>query len=249
MRAARRRALVTYLTAGYPDPASCVEVLRGLEQAGSDVIEVGVPFSDPIADGPIIQASSQRALGYGVTFERTGAHRRLRTEVPVVLSRTSSAHRRGRRGSRARGGRRRAGRLVTDLPLGADAERERGLGWSSRVRTARRADDAPRRMAKIAEQGRVSSISSAASASRGCEPSPPGLADTVARLRSVATLPICVGFGVSKPEQARAVASMADGVVVGSAIVRAAGEGPDAAVRLTRGLRAAIDAADREGPA
>ena len=71
LRAEGRRALVCYVTAGHPDPASSVALLRGIESAGADVIELGIPFSDPMADGPIIQASSQRALDHGMTLART----------------------------------------------------------------------------------------------------------------------------------------------------------------------------------
>ena len=81
-----RRALVAYATAGYPDRGASLELLRGLESAGADVVEVGVPFSDPIADGPIIQASSQRALEQGMTFDRTlKLIAEANVGIPVVL--------------------------------------------------------------------------------------------------------------------------------------------------------------------
>src|SRR5689334_3419112 len=86
LRADRRRALVPYVTAGHPDPSRSLELLRRLEGAGADVIEVGVPFSDPLADGPIIQASSQRALEHGMVFDRVLeliSNAQLR--IPVVL--------------------------------------------------------------------------------------------------------------------------------------------------------------------
>ncbi len=86
LRDAGRRALVCYVTAGHPDPATSVALLRGIESAGADVIELGVPFSDPMADGPIIQASSQRALDHGMTLGRTlDLIRDARVRVPVVL--------------------------------------------------------------------------------------------------------------------------------------------------------------------
>jgi tryptophan synthase alpha chain len=86
LRAAGRGALVAYVTAGYPDAASSLALLRGMEAAGADVIEIGVPFSDPIADGPIIQASSQRALEQGVTFAGTlELIAAARPRIPVVL--------------------------------------------------------------------------------------------------------------------------------------------------------------------
>ncbi|MFN2566207.1 MAG: tryptophan synthase subunit alpha [Gemmatimonadaceae bacterium] len=247
LRAAGRRALVTYLTAGFPDPASSLELLRGLDEAGADVIEVGVPFSDPIADGPIIQASSQRALEHGMSFDRTlrlVADARLRVPVvlftylnPLVAAGDDALERAAEAGVH--------GVLVTDLPLGADVDREAWLGSGPLAFVRLVAPTTPRaRMAKIAEHGRgfVYLISRLGVTGLRDE-LPPELAHTVARLRGVTALPICVGFGVSSPAHARAVAEMADGVVVGSAVVRAAAEAPENAVRLTRTLRDAIDAA------
>lgn len=251
LRAEGRRALVTYLTAGYPDPASSVEVLQGLEDAGADVVEVGVPFSDPIADGPIIQASSQRALEHGVTFERTLeiiAAAQLRVPVvlftylnPLVAAGAGALERAADAGAH--------GVLVTDLPLGADADREAWLGEGPLAFVRLVAPTTPQaRMAKIAEHGRgfVYLISRLGVTGLRDELAPE-LAETVKRLRDVTALPICVGFGISRPEQASAVAAMADGVVVGSAVVRAAADGPDSAIRLARSLRAAIDGVPPQG--
>jgi tryptophan synthase alpha chain len=245
LRARGRRALVVYVTAGYPDPVSSVELLRGLESAGADVVEVGVPFSDPIADGPIIQASSQRALEQGVTFDRTLeliAEARVRNPVvlftylnPLVAAGPDALERAADAGAH--------GILVTDLPLGADDEREAWLASGPLAFVRLVAPTTPRaRMARIAKQGRgfVYLISRLGVTGERDE-LPPELAETVAQLRGVTDLPICVGFGISRPEQARAVAAMADGVVVGSAVVRASADGADSALRLTRTLREAID--------
>ena len=253
LRAAGRRALVAYLTAGFPDPASSVELLRALEEAGADVVEVGVPFSDPIADGPIIQASSQHALRHGVTFDRTlslVAEAGLHVPVvlftylnPLVAAGADALERAAEAGAH--------GVLVTDLPLGADPEREAWLGSGPLAFVRLVAPTTPRaRMATIAQHGRgFVYLISRLGVTGVRDELPPGLADTVTRLRGVTDLPICVGFGISRPEQARAVAAMADGVVVGSAVVRAAAEGPDQAARLTRALREAIDEAPRSRPA
>jgi tryptophan synthase alpha chain len=247
LRAEGRRALVAYLTAGHPDPASSLEALRGLQSAGADVIEVGVPFSDPIADGPIIQASSQRALEHGVTFERTlELIAAAALDVPVVLftylnplvaAGPNALHQAADAGAH--------GVLVTDLPLGADAEREAWLGSGPLAFVRLVAPTTPRaRMAKIAEHGRgFVYLISRLGVTGVRDELPPELEETVGRLRSVASLPVCVGFGISRPEQARAVAAMADGVVVGSALVRAAGQGVDQVVELARELRKAVDAA------
>jgi len=246
LRTENRRALVCYVTAGHPDRAQSLALLRGLAEAGADVLELGVPFSDPVADGPVIQASSQRALEQGMTLD--GALDLLaeaRLPVPVVLfsylnpviaagplvlerAKAAGAH----------------GVLITDLPVGADPAREAWFGSGPLEFVRLVAPTTPReRMALIATHGRgfvylisrlgVTGMRDSVSAD---------LPATIARLRSVCTLPICVGFGISTPEQARTVGALADGIVVGSAIVQAAGIGVDRAVALARTLRAALDA-------
>ena len=247
LRGAGRRGLVTYLTAGYPDPGTCVELLRALESSGADVIEVGVPFSDPIADGPVIQASSQRALEHGMTFDRSLellATARLSVPVvlftylnPLVAAGPNALDRAAEAGAH--------GVLVTDLPLGADAARESWIGSGPLAFVRLVAPTTPRdRMTKIAEHGRgFVYLISRLGVTGVRDDVPSDLADTIGRLRGVTTLPICVGFGIARPEQAAVVAAMADGVVVGSAVVREAAAGPERVADLTRRLRAAIDGA------
>jgi tryptophan synthase alpha chain len=251
LRAADRRALVAYVTAGFPDRSSSLELLRGLESAGVDVVEVGVPFSDPIADGPIIQASSQRALEQGMTFNRTlELIDEANIGVPVVLfTYLNPLAAAGADALERSAGAGVHGVLVTDLPLGADESREAWLGSGPLAFVRLVAPTTPReRMARIAEHGRgFVYLISRLGVTGVRDELPPELAGTVARLRSVTKLPICVGFGISRPEQARAVATMADGVVVGSAIVRASAEGPDTAFRFTRSLRQAMDATAAAG--
>ena len=245
LRAAGRRALVCYVTAGHPDGARSLDLVHGLAGAGADVIEIGVPFSDPVADGPVIQASSQQALDQGMTLD--GALELVaeaRLDIPVVLFSylnpiiaagpkvLDRAHDAGV-----------AGVLVTDLPVGSDAPREAwfGAGPLDFVRLV--APTTPlARMALIAGHGRgfVYLISRLGVTGMHAE-----LASTlpasIAQLRSVCSLPICVGFGISTPAQARAVGALADGIVVGSAIVQAAGRSVAEAVALTRTLRSALD--------
>jgi len=240
-----QKALVCYVTAGHPDPVRSRDLLRGLEDAGADVIEVGVPFSDPMADGPVIQASSQVALGHGVNLSRTldlvhGAA----LDVPVVLfsylnpvltAGPDALTRAAQAGV--------SGILITDLPVGADPEREQWLGGGPLDFVRLVAPTTPvERMGAIARHGSgfVYLISRLGVTGERAEV-PPELPATVARLRGTTTLPICVGFGISRPADARAVADLCDGVVVGSAIVRAAGESVGAATALVRSLRAAID--------
>ena len=132
LRAESRRALVCYVTAGHPSPSATIELLEGLEEAGADVIELGVPFSDPVADGPVIQESSAAALANGVTLDSSlGLLGEARVSVPVVLftylnpllaAGPDVLNRASEAGV--------AGILVTDLPLGADPQREAWLAAS-----------------------------------------------------------------------------------------------------------------------
>ncbi len=242
-----RRALVCYVTAGHPDPAKSLELLRGLESAGADVVEVGVPFSDPMADGPVIQGSSQRAIEHGVTLNRTlEIIAEAKLSIPVVLFSYLNPLLAGGADVLARA---RAagvhGVLVTDLPVGADAEREAWFGQSGLdfVRLVAPTTPAPR-MAEIARHGGgFVYLISRMGVTGERDSLSSELPDTVARLRSATSLPICIGFGISTPEQAAAVARLGDGVIVGSAIVRAAERSVAEAIALTASLRAAIDAA------
>ena len=240
-----RRALVCYVTAGHPDRARSLETLRALEEGGADIIELGVPFSDPIADGPIIQASSQQALENGMTYdgvvELIGAAD-LRPPVvlfsylnPILAAGPGALTRAAEAGA--------AGILVTDIPVGADPEREEWLGSSPLDFIRLVAPTTPaERMAEIARHGSgFVYLISRLGVTGVQETTDTSLPATVQRLRAATTLPICVGFGISNPQQARVVSELADGVVVGSALVRAAGNGADEVLKLTRSLREALD--------
>jgi len=236
---------VPYVTAGHPSAAATLELLAGLEGAGADVMEVGVPFSDPMADGPIIQASSQRALAGGMTFDGVLALvARARLGVPVVLfSYLNPLLAAGRDALTRAADAGVHGVLVTDLPVGADLELERWFGEGPLAFVRLVAPTTPQsRMAEIARHGSgFVYLISRLGVTGLRDHLPAELPDTVARLRRETVLPICVGFGVSRPEQARAVAEVADGVAVGSAIVRAADDSVESAVTLAAALRAAID--------
>jgi tryptophan synthase alpha chain len=245
LRRQDRRALVVYVTAGFPTIEASRELLAALPSAGADVIEVGVPFSDPLADGPTIQASSQRALENGMSLagalELTAA---AAPSVPTVLftylnpllsaGETVLA-------SIADAGV--SGLLVTDLPLGADPERERWIS-DSRLAFVRLVAPTtpPERVAQITRYGSGFVYAISRLGVTGARPAlSSSVRDTVERIRAVTTLPVCVGFGVATPDHARKLGSVADGVVVGSAIVEAAALGLDAALSLTRTLREALD--------
>lgn len=233
------------MTAGHPDRACSLDLLRGLADAGADVIEVGVPFSDPLADGPVIQASSQAALDGGMTF---GGALELVAEasvgVPVVLfgylnpflaAGSDMLQRVKRSGC--------DGVLITDLPLGADSELEGRFAASDLDFIRLMAPTTPsHRMAEIARSGSgfVYLISRLGVTGMRSDIAPE-LEATIDAVRAVTPLPVCVGFGVSTPAQAATVARMADGVVVGSAIVKAAGVSVSTALKLVRDLRDGID--------
>lgn len=240
-----RKALVPYVTAGHPTPDRSVDLLRALEGAGADVIEVGVPFSDPMADGPVIQASSQAALEQGMTLERTlELVREAGVSVPLVLfsylnpivaAGPAVLERAAAAGFH--------GILLTDLPVGVDPERERWLGAGPLAFVRLVAPTTPaERMREIgAHGGGFVYLISRLGVTGARDDVPDELPDTIGRLRGATTLPICVGFGISNAAQARRIGSLADGIVVGSAIVQAAGESVAAAARLAAGLRAALD--------
>lgn len=247
LSAAGRRALVCYVTAGHPDRPRSLALIRGLAAAGADIIEIGVPFSDPLADGPVIQRSSQVAIEQGMTLADTLALiAEAQVDVPIVLfsylnpliaggpdvlvrAREAGVH----------------GVLVTDLPVGADPEREAWFGASGLdfVRLVAPTTPAPR-MAEISQHGGgFVYLISRMGVTGERDTLSAELPDTVARLRAATTLPLCIGFGISTPEQAATVARLGDGVIVGSAIVSAAERSVEEAIALTASLRAAIDAA------
>ncbi len=234
-----------YVTAGHPDRAASLRLLRELPAAGCDVLEVGVPFSDPLADGPIIQGSSQRALDAGMTLD--GALELVaeaRPAVPVVLFSYLNPLLAAGPDVLARAARAGVqGVLVTDLPVGADPAREAWLGAGPLEFVRLVAPTTPReRMAEIVRHGKGFVYLISRMGVTGMQASlAADLPRSLAALRAVCDLPICVGFGISTPAQAKAVGALADGVIVGSALVQAAEQGVDAALALVRGLRGALD--------
>ncbi|MDQ6611681.1 MAG: tryptophan synthase subunit alpha [Gemmatimonadota bacterium] len=245
LRAEQRKALVCYVTAGHPDVARSLQLLQGLEAAGADVVEVGVPFSDPLADGPVIQESSQIAIAQGMNLSGclaliAGA----KLSIPVVLFSYLNPIIAAGPGvlerARAAGV---SGILATDLPVGADPERERWLGTSGLDFIRLVAPTTPAaRMGEIGRNGGGFVYLISRMGVTGEQTTIAAeLPETIARLRSVTSLPVCVGFGISTPEQARSVAGLADGVVVGSALVRAANSSIAEALALVSAMRRAMD--------
>jgi tryptophan synthase alpha chain len=197
-----------------------------------------------MADGPVIQASSQLALDQGMSLDGTlELISKAKLSIPVVLFSYLNPLFAAGRGVLARASEAGAsGVLVTDLPVGADPELEAWFGEGPLAFVRLVAPTTPvERMREIARHGRgFVYLISRLGVTGVQETLPPELEATVNRLRSVTPLPVCVGFGISRPSQARDVARMADGVVVGSAFVRAAGQSVEAALTLLREMRSAM---------
>jgi tryptophan synthase alpha chain len=246
---AGQAALVPYVTAGYPDGASTARLLLGLADAGADVIELGIPFSDPVADGPTIQAASFAALSAGMTLARALSllrEFRARRDTPVVVfSYLTPVMRYGMQSFLAEAAEAGAdGLLLTDLPVGADPALEAQIDASGlaliRLIAPTTSGDRLRRIVQDA-RGFLYYISRTG-VTGARQDLRSELTREVTAIRRVASLPIAVGFGISTPEQASRVAAVADGVVVGSALVRALEAGGiDGAVRFCQSLRDGMD--------
>jgi tryptophan synthase alpha chain len=222
-----RRALAPFVTAGDPDMDTTLAVLQAIDRAGASLCELGVPYSDPIADGPVIQTSYTRALAAGFTLERLFAMAReatSRVRMPILaMASYSLIFRRGIDrfvADAAAAGL--AGFVVPDLPIEESGQldaacRRAGLALVRLVTPT----TPPDRAEAIARQstGFLYCVSVAGVTGARTE-LPPGLIERVKWLRTKTDVPILVGFGISTPEQARAVAQVADGVIVGSAVVR-----------------------------
>jgi tryptophan synthase alpha chain len=249
LKSRRRTALIPYLTAGYPTREASADALSAVDDV-SDIIEVGVPFSDPLADGPTIQRSSYEALRQGMTLTGTLeliAGARLASPV-VIFSYLNPILRYGvgrfLHDAEELGI---AGLLLTDLPAGGDPELESAIRESplDLIRLVAPTTKAERLTAAIAgAEGFVYLIArlgvTGARATLAVD-----LGESIKRLRQATKLPVAVGFGISTPEQARTVGHMADGVVVGSALVDVLGrEGVEAARVFLGSLRNALDSGD-----
>ena len=240
----KRAALMPYLMGGFPSIEGSVSAGLAAADAGADLVELGIPFSDPLADGPVIHAAAVEALASGATpFSVLQACGQIASRVPVVLMvyanivLTAGVDVFALRAASAGA----AGLIVPDLPFdeaGAlrDACDREGLALVPLVAPT----TTPERVAEIGAgaRGFVYTVSLTGTTGERAE-LPPGLEDTVARVRAATEVPVAVGFGISTPDQARSVAEIADGVIVGSRVVRAAGEGGAGAVGAVVGELAA----------
>ena len=250
-----RAALVAFITGGDPSPAATAAILDALVEAGADLIELGLPFTDPMADGPAIQLANLRALGAGATTAGLIAvardFRRRHPAVPLVLM--GYANPMLRHGAQhfaaqcAEGGI--DGVICVDVPAEEDqaigpALREAGVAM---IRLATPTTDAARLPAVLDGAGGFLYYVSVAGITGKQQAAQASIEAAVARLKAATDLPVAVGFGVRTPAQAAAIGAVADGVVVGSAIVEAigaaaaAGSDPAAAAAdVARGLAQAL---------
>jgi len=236
-----RSGLVTFITAGDPDYDTSLALLRGLPAAGADVIELGMPFSDPMADGPAIQASSLRALKAGQTMKRTlSLVREFRKEdqtTPVVLMGYYNpiyvypVDRFVRDASEAGAD----GLIIVDLPPEEDEELRpaAAVAGLNLIRLATPTTDAKRLPAVLANTSGFVYYVSIAGITGTAAPDVTSVGAHVERIKAHTDLPIAIGFGVKSPEQVRDLAEVAEGVVVGSALVAAIAESLDADGKAT----------------
>jgi tryptophan synthase alpha chain len=260
-----RSAFVTFLMAGDPDPATSLAVIKALPKAGADLIEIGMPFTDPMADGPSIQAAGLRALKAGMTLKKTlELIRGFRADddaTPLVLmgyynpiyiygvdkfladARSAGVD----------------GLIIVDLPPEEDSELcvpalKAGLNF---IRLATPTTDDKRLPAVLANTSgfvyyvAIAGITGAASADSTV------VGDAVARIKRHTELPVCVGFGIRTPDAARAIAERSNGAVVGTALVdalrgsldeegRATGKTVSAVAELTKALAQGVRAAKKQ---
>nr|WP_211113944.1 tryptophan synthase subunit alpha [Azospirillum picis] len=237
LKAEGRAGLVTFVTAGDPDPGTAQALLNGLPAAGADLIELGVPFTDPMADGPAIQASSLRALKAGMTVRKTldlvRNFRRLDADTPIILmGYYNPIHAYGVEPFLAAA--REAGvdgLIIVDLPPEEDEELcipalKAGISF---VRLTTPTTDDARMPAVMRNTSGFVYYVSIAGITGTASASGTAIDTAVARLKRHTDLPVAVGFGIKTPEQAAEVARIADAAVVGSAIVSRLAGGLDAA--------------------
>ena len=243
-----RSAFVTFLMAGDPDPATSLEIIKALPKAGADIIEIGMPFTDPMADGPSIQAAGLRALNAGMTLKKTlelvRGFRKDDDAMPLVLmgyynpiyiygvdTFLADAKSAGVDGL-----------IIVDLPPEEDTELcvpalKAGLNF---IRLATPTTDDRRLPAVLANTSgfvyyvSITGITGAAAADSNA------VGEAVARIKRHTNLPVCVGFGIRTPQAARAIAEHADGAVVGTALVDALRGSLDDHGRATAGTVSAV---------
>ncbi|MEK6277863.1 MAG: tryptophan synthase subunit alpha [Actinomycetota bacterium] len=247
-RSEGRAALMPYMMAGFPGREAALEIARAYADAGADLVEIGVPFSDPLADGPVIHAAATAALERGASLDDAlRACEVLGEGVPAVamcyVNMILALGPRRFAGRLAKSGA--AGAIVPDLPLEEAGEIRAALDEEGLALVPLIAPTTPaerRRRICEAARGFVYVVSDVGVTGERDE-LPPRLSDLVAATKEDTGLPVAVGFGIGTPQQAATVGSVADGVIIGSRLVRAAGEaGNDAAAAVGSFLRETRDA-------
>lgn len=248
LRHGGHKALVPFITAGDPDLATTETVVHALVEAGADLIELGFPFSDPMADGPTIQAASERALAAGTTLAavlQMVSRVRRHTNVPIVLMGYYNPvlHYGAERFARDAAAAGVDGLLLVDLPPEEAGEihgflRSAGL----RLITLVAPTTPPARMARLAGAGEGFLYYVSMTGVTGAQQvDPAAIEEAVAEVKRLSPVPVAVGFGISAPAEAAAVARFADAVVVGSALVKiiaTCGSSPDLPDRVREFIRA-----------
>ena len=252
-RAEGRAALMPYLMGGFPDQGTATAVALAYADAGADLIELGVPFSDPLADGPVIHSADTAALAAGATLDSVlETCAAVSDRVPVALmvyanmilatGPAAFAEKAAAAGA--------AGVIVPDLPLeerGQIAEGIEGRGLALIPLVA--PTTPPRRRAEICARasGFVYLVSTVGVTGER-EELPPALTELIAAAKEEASVPVAVGFGISTPEQAATIGRVADGIIIGTRLVREVGDAPDreaAVAGVTKLLRETRDALGR----
>lgn len=244
------KALIAYVTVGYPSLGVTLEVVPRLAKTGADIVELGIPFSDPLADGITIQQASFQALQNGVTPTtclEVARQLRAKTDVPLVfMTYYNPIFSYGLREFVAESVRSGIdGLIIPDLPPEEGAELQ-AITQSSELDLIYllAPNSSAERIRLVAERSRgFIYLVSVTGVTGAREDLPANLAAFVARVRKVARQPLCVGFGISRPEQVKKIAGLADGIIVGSRLVQlmAEDESLTSAQRLVGELRRAID--------
>ena len=247
----KEKALIAYLTAGYPTAGMLPALVKACEEAGVDLVELGVPFSDPLADGPTIQAASEKALANGVSLagilRQVKGLRRRGMELPLALMTYINpvlhyGVARFCRDCRSAGV---DGVIVPDLPPEEAGEMIRSARRMALDTIFLAAPTSPReRLARLAKSSTgflyYVSLTGVTGARKKLSPK---IGADVRKIRRLTGLPVCVGFGISTPAQVRQVARAADGAIVGSALIRLIGRAgqraPKAVYHFLRGLKRA----------
>jgi tryptophan synthase alpha chain len=229
-----RAALMPYMMAGFPDRESSLAVAAAYVDSGADLIELGVPFSDPLADGPTIHTAATAALAAGATLSTAlEVCRSVSDQVPVVLMAYANmvlAHGGAAEFARLARLAGAAGAIVPDLPLGeAEDVREEFTAAGLALVPLVAPTTSPERRARICAvaRGFVYVVSTVGTTGERAE-IPAALVELVAATKADSEIPVAVGFGIGTPRQAADVGRIADGVIIGSRLVRAAGEGGSA---------------------